>query len=195
MTNVVKTNKGIETNYRVGAPERGSASAVEVSAEVIEAHGGWLWATRIMPGRNIQLRLHVGSKEDGPVDGINGPLTTTPNRLPVLLSNATLLDAFRQGLRERVSPIFPRDLSGKRLQVLKEIVPRLSHAAVFSNAMSPGNAQALKHTADTAGALGLKLQYREIHGGRLWAAPNDGAGATFQFTLDVGIEEKRPLIV
>jgi len=61
--------------------------------------------------------------------------------------------------------------------------------------MSSGNAQALKDTADTAGALGLKLQHREIHGGRLWAVPNDGAGATFQFTLDVGIEEERPLIV
>jgi hypothetical protein len=71
-----------------------------------------------------------------------------------LLSNATLLDAFRQGLRERVSQNISPDLSGKRLQVLKEIVPRLSHAAVFSNAMSPGNAQALKDTADTAGLWG-----------------------------------------
>jgi signal transduction histidine kinase len=32
----------------------------------------------------------------------------------------------------------------------------------------------------------------ENHGGRLWAVPNDGPGATFQFTLDVGAQEWRP---
>ena len=35
----------------------------------------------------------------------------------------------------------------------------------------------------------------ENHGGRLWAIPNDGPGATFQFTLEVGTEEERRLIL
>jgi signal transduction histidine kinase len=29
----------------------------------------------------------------------------------------------------------------------------------------------------------------EAHGGKLWASPNDGPGATFQFTLHVGSKE------
>ena len=42
--------------------------------------------------------------------------------------------------------------------------------------------------------LAISRSIIEAHGGRLWAAPNDGAGATFQFTLHVGIKEERPLI-
>ena len=41
--------------------------------------------------------------------------------------------------------------------------------------------------------LAISRSIIEAHGGRLWAVPNDGAGATFQFTLDVGSKEG-PLI-
>ena len=43
--------------------------------------------------------------------------------------------------------------------------------------------------------LAISRSIIEAHGGRLWAVPNDGPGATFQFTLDVGIKEETPLIV
>ena len=51
------------------------------------------------------------------------------------------------------------ELSGKRLELLKEVVPKLSRVAVFGTSTQPGNAQALKETELAAGALGVKLQY------------------------------------
>jgi putative ABC transport system substrate-binding protein len=53
-------------------------------------------------------------------------------------------------------------LSGKRLELLNEIVPRLSCVAVFGTSTSPGNTQALKDIEVAAGALGVKLQYVDV---------------------------------
>ena len=54
------------------------------------------------------------------------------------------------------------DISGKRLELLKEIVPRLSHVAVFGTSTYPGNGQALKEMEVAAGAFGMKLQYLDV---------------------------------
>ena len=54
------------------------------------------------------------------------------------------------------------ELSGKRLELLKEIVPKLSRVAVFGTSTSPGNAQELKEVEIAAGALGVKLHYRDV---------------------------------
>src|SRR5215467_173099 len=54
------------------------------------------------------------------------------------------------------------ELSGKQLELLKEIVPRLSHVAVFGTSTEPGNAQSLRESELAAGALGVKLQYLDI---------------------------------
>ena len=56
------------------------------------------------------------------------------------------------------------ELSGKQLELLKEIVPRLSRVAVFGNSTNPGNAQVLKEMELAAGAFGVKLQYLDVLG-------------------------------
>jgi len=55
-----------------------------------------------------------------------------------------------------------RELSGKRLELLKEIVPRLSRIAVFGTTDFPGNAQELNEVKAGAEALGVKLQNLNI---------------------------------
>ncbi len=54
------------------------------------------------------------------------------------------------------------ELSGKRLELLKEVVPKLSRVAVLGDSSNPANAQNLKETELAAGALGVKLQYLDV---------------------------------
>jgi putative ABC transport system substrate-binding protein len=54
------------------------------------------------------------------------------------------------------------ELSGKRLELLKEIVPRLSRVAVFGTSTQTGNAQELREMELAAGALGVKLQHLDV---------------------------------
>jgi putative tryptophan/tyrosine transport system substrate-binding protein len=54
------------------------------------------------------------------------------------------------------------EISGKRLELLKEIIPGLSRVAVLGASDNPGNAQALKEVELAAGALKVQLQYLDI---------------------------------
>jgi putative ABC transport system substrate-binding protein len=54
------------------------------------------------------------------------------------------------------------ELSGKRLDLLKEIVPRLSRVAVFVSSASRDYAQVLKEIELAAGAFGVKVQSLDI---------------------------------
>jgi|SRR5713226_1211407 len=56
------------------------------------------------------------------------------------------------------------ELSGKRLELLKEVVPKLSRVAVFGDSTTPGNAQSLKETELAARPFKLQLQYLDILG-------------------------------
>jgi putative ABC transport system substrate-binding protein len=57
---------------------------------------------------------------------------------------------------------FYPELSGKRLEILKEIIPRLSIVAVLTTSTSQASRQSLKETELAAGALGVKLQYLDV---------------------------------
>jgi putative tryptophan/tyrosine transport system substrate-binding protein len=54
------------------------------------------------------------------------------------------------------------ELSGKQLELLKEIVPKLSRVAVFGTSTQPGNAQSLKEMELAAEAFRVKLHYVDI---------------------------------
>ena len=54
------------------------------------------------------------------------------------------------------------EISGKQLELLKEIVPKLSRLAVLGNSTTPVNAQALREIELPAGSFRVKLQYLDI---------------------------------
>jgi putative ABC transport system substrate-binding protein len=54
------------------------------------------------------------------------------------------------------------EVSGKRLELLKEIVPSLSRVAIFGTSKNPGNAAGLKETELAAAALKVQIQYLDM---------------------------------
>jgi ABC-type uncharacterized transport system substrate-binding protein len=59
------------------------------------------------------------------------------------------------------------EISGKQLELLKEIVPKLSRVGVFGDVTRPGIAQALREINIAADAFRVQVQYLEVRG------PND----------------------
>ena len=58
--------------------------------------------------------------------------------------------------------ILAPELSGKMLELLKEIVPKLSRVAVLGTSTQPGSAQMLEEVEKAAKVFGVKLQYLDI---------------------------------
>jgi putative ABC transport system substrate-binding protein len=54
------------------------------------------------------------------------------------------------------------EIGGKRLELLKEIVPKLSRVTVIGSSTEPGTAQFLKEMELAAGSLKVKLQYLDV---------------------------------
>jgi putative tryptophan/tyrosine transport system substrate-binding protein len=88
-----------------------------------------------------------------------------------------------------LSTLFP-ELSGKRLELLKEVVPRLSRMAVLGTSTQPGHAPSLKETELAAGAFGVQVQYLEVRdpkdvGTSFRAASKDRADAVLVLSSPV----------
>jgi putative tryptophan/tyrosine transport system substrate-binding protein len=60
-----------------------------------------------------------------------------------------------------VSALSP-DLSGKQLEILKEIVPKLSRVAVLGSSNRPGNAQIFKEAELASETMSIRLQYLDV---------------------------------
>ena len=59
--------------------------------------------------------------------------------------------------------VFARELSGKRLEILKEAIPRMTRVAAAFNTLNPGTRSLFKETEAAATKLGLKVLPLDIH--------------------------------
>ena len=93
-------------------------------------------------------------------------MTTAGDPVGSLVSNLARPEANVTGL-SFMSP----DLDGKRLQLLKEVVPQVARVAVIWDAANPYPARAFKETERAAQILGIEVHSLEVRG------PDDFAGA------------------
>src|SRR5437870_9803130 len=134
----------IEYRYAEGNPDRLSALAAEL----------------------VRLKVDV-IVTGGPA--VNRPAKEATVTIPIVLGfdNDPVGNGFVTSLARPggnitgLSTHYP-EISGKQLELLKEIIPRLSRMAVLGNSTVPGNAQAIRETERAARVFGIKLQYVEI---------------------------------
>jgi len=91
--------------------------------------------------------------------------------IPIVLANAG--DPLRSGLVVSLAQpggnvtgmsLMAPDLGGKRLELLKELLPRLSRVAVIWNAANPYSALVFEETRGAAKTLAIELQSLEVRG-------------------------------
>jgi len=58
------------------------------------------------------------------------------------------------------------EISGKQMELLKEIVPKITRVAVFGTTTNPGTEEALKATELAAAAFKIQLQYLDVVGSK-----------------------------
>ena len=91
------------------------------------------------------------------------------------------------------------ELSGKRLELLKEIVPKLSRVAVLGSSINPGNADTLRELDAAAQELKIKLQYLDVRnpndiGTAFRAAGNERADAVIVLSDSMLTSQRRQVI-
>jgi putative ABC transport system substrate-binding protein len=103
-----------------------------------------------------------------------GPLATGPAKkatatIPIIMAqdsdpigNGFVASLARPGGNITGLSALAPEISGKQLELLKEIIPKLSHLAVFGISTRPGNAQAVKEIELAAKPLGVQIQYLDI---------------------------------
>jgi putative ABC transport system substrate-binding protein len=146
--------------FRIGLRERGYKEGENLSVEYRYADGRFERLPELAAGL-------VRSKVDVIVSG--GPTATRPAKaatssIPIVMAqdsdpvgNKFVASLARPGGNiTGLSNYYP-ELSGKQLELLKEIVPKLARLAVLGNANEPGNTQALSEAEVAAGALGVRI--------------------------------------
>ena len=92
------------------------------------------------------------------------PIVTAQDNDPV--GNGLVASLARPGGNITGLSTLATEISGKRLELVKEIVPGLARVAVLASSTTPGNAQALKATELAARTLGVQLRYLEVRGAK-----------------------------
>ena len=171
----------IEQRWADGKIDRLPALAdelVQLKVDVIVSAGPTV--TRAMKDANIALPIVMGFDDDPVASGFIASLARPGGNITGLST---------------LSP----DLSGKQLELLKEIVPKLARVAVLGSLAHPGTTQTIKETELAAGAFSAKLQYLDVHGPKdlepaFETARKNRADAIVVLTSVVTNTNRRPIV-
>src|SRR6266436_4169415 len=165
-----------------------SLSFPDALAARIEAFRQGLRELGYVEGKNIVIEWRSGEGKSERIRALSaelvhlevniivtaGPSATRPAKeatsmIPIVMTfdpdpvgNGFVASLARPGGNITGLSILAPELSGKRLELLKEIVPKLSRVAVLGNSTFPGNAQMLRETELAADGFRVKVQYLDV---------------------------------
>jgi ABC-type uncharacterized transport system substrate-binding protein len=97
------------------------------------------------------------------------PLKEATSTIPIVMANdadpvgsGTVASLARSGGNITGLSTLSPEISGKQLELLKEIVPKLSRVAVLGTSAQPGNAQMLREVELVAKVFGVKLEHLDV---------------------------------
>ena len=109
-----------------------------------------------------------------PGASVSRPAKQATSTIPIVMAqdpdpvgNGFVADLARPSGNVTGLATFAPELSGKQLELVKEIIPKLSRVAVVGNSTVPGDSQALRETVLAAGSYEIYLRYLDLRN------PND----------------------
>jgi len=139
-------NIAIEHRYAEGKPNRLN----ELAADLVR--------------QNVDLIVTAGP-------AATGAAKQATNRIPIVMAQVNdpigagfVPNLNRPGGNITGLSLMAPELSGKQLELLKEIVPKLSRVAVLGSSTQPGNVQSFREMERASGAFGVKIQFLDILG-------------------------------
>ena len=151
--------------FRDGLRELGYMEGKNIIVEYRQAEGKLESLPKLaaeLVGRHVDVIVTAGPADTRAAKNATStvPVVMTFDNDPV--GNGFVASLARPGGNITGLSTLAPELSGKQLELLKEIVPKLSRAAVFGNSRNPGNAVAVREIELAGETLKVKLQKLDV---------------------------------
>jgi putative tryptophan/tyrosine transport system substrate-binding protein len=194
-------NLGRLEAFRQGLREAGYIEGENITIEYRFAEGKFdrlsALAADLVAG-NVEVIVTGGASVTRRVKQVTAtiPIVMTNDNDPI--GNGFVTSLARPGGNITGLATLTADLSGKRLELLKEIIPRLSRVAVLGTSSEPGNAQTLKEAELAGAAFNLEVRYIDVLDRRdiepaFQTATKERADAVFLLTGPIFVAQRKQI--
>jgi len=200
--------------FRAGLRELGYVEGKNIIIEMRSAEGKRDRLPAIMAellSLKVDIIVSAGAGVTGPAKEATSTIPIVMSQDPDPIASGFVASLARPGGNITGLSTFRPELSGKRMELFKETLPKLSRVAVFGTSSTPGHAQALKEVELAAGAVKVQLQYVDVldpkdfesafsaavkgrAGGVLWLVSGPVASAHQKKIFDLAGKSRLPVI-
>jgi putative ABC transport system substrate-binding protein len=150
--------------FRQGLGELGYVEGKNIVIEYRFPEGNWRARVAELVSLKVDVIVTGGSNGTRAAKETTSTIPIVMAQDPDPVGNKFVASLARPGGNITGLSSLAADLAGKRLELLKEILPKVSRVIVFGTSTFPGNAQALTEIELAARTFGVKVQYLDVLG-------------------------------